>query len=52
MEVHTRACPRFGGLWEAAVQSFKKHLKVVVGGTTLTFEEISTVLVQIEACLN
>ena len=30
--------PNFGGLWEAAVKRFKKHLKVVVGETKLTFD--------------
>ncbi len=44
--------PHFGGLWEAAVKSMKTHLRRVVGDVKLTFEEFSTVLTQIEACLN
>ena len=40
----------FGGLWEAAVKSTKTHLKTP--DVKLTFEEMSTILVQIEACLN
>ncbi|XP_028164620.1 uncharacterized protein LOC114355798 [Ostrinia furnacalis] len=44
--------PNFGGLWEAGVKSVKYHLKRIVGQSTLTFEELSTVLCQVEACLN
>ena len=44
--------PHFGGLWEAAVKSLKKHLKRIVSNVKLTFEEMTTVLAQIEACLN
>ena len=44
--------PHFGGLWEAAVKSAKTHLRRIVGEVKLTYEELSTVLAQIEACLN
>lgn len=46
------SAPHFGGLWEAAVKSLKHHLRRVLGETTLTFEEMSTLLAQVEACLN
>ena len=44
--------PHFGGLWEAAVKSLKYHLRRIVGNAHLTFEQMKTVLCQIEAVLN
>ena len=39
----------FGGLWDAAVKSMKLHFRRVIGET---YEELITVLSQIESCLN
>lgn len=41
-----------GGIHEAAVKSAKHHLRRVVGAQQLTFEEMATLLVHVEACLN
>jgi hypothetical protein len=44
--------PHFGGLWEAGVKSVKHHLHRVLGPSCPTYEELSTLIIQIEACLN
>ena len=46
------SAPHFGGLWEAGVKSVKFHLNRLIGTTRLTYEELSTVTIQIEGCLN
>ncbi|XP_037828346.1 uncharacterized protein LOC119616154 [Lucilia sericata] len=44
--------PHMGGLWEAGVKSFKLHFRKEVKDCKFTFEELSTILARIEACLN
>ena len=44
--------PHFGGLWEAAVNSLKRHFFRTVGKTRLQLHQFLTVLTQIEAILN
>lgn len=46
------ASPHFGGLWEAGVKSTKHHLRRIMRDRILTYEELSTLLAQIESCLN
>ncbi|XP_018375252.1 PREDICTED: uncharacterized protein LOC108769021 [Trachymyrmex cornetzi] len=44
--------PHFGGLWEAAIKSAKYHMKRIIGNTSLNYDEMSTVIAEIEAILN
>jgi len=46
------SAPHFGGKWEAAVKSTKYHLKRVLKDAILTYEELTTITIQIEAVLN
>ena len=46
------SAPHFGGLWESAVRSAKKHLTRVLGSALYSFEELTTISCQVEACLN
>lgn len=51
-EFNPPAAPHMGGKWEAVVKSIKFHLKRTIGEKLLTFEELTTLLTQIEAILN
>lgn len=52
MASHLPAAPHFGGIWEAGVKSVKTHLKHILINKTPTFEELCTLLCQIEAVWN
>ncbi|UYV67891.1 hypothetical protein LAZ67_5002421 [Cordylochernes scorpioides] len=44
--------PYFGSLWEVGVKALKYHIKRIIGKQVLPYEEILTLQVQIESCLN
>lgn len=46
------ASPHFGGLWEANIKSMKRLLLKVTRSNVLNFEELNTIIVQIESILN
>ena len=44
--------PHMGGIWESNIKCVKTHLFRVVGNQILTYEELNTVLIQIETLMN
>ena len=44
------AAAHFGGIWESGVRSIKHHLRRILGNCAPTFEELNTLLCQIEMC--
>ncbi|UYV65449.1 hypothetical protein LAZ67_3004411 [Cordylochernes scorpioides] len=41
--------PHFDGLWEAGIKCLKYHFRRILGETLLTYEELLTLIVQIES---
>lgn len=46
------SAPHQGGIWEAAVKQMKHHMKRIIGADKYTYEAVSTLLAEIEACMN
>ena len=44
--------PWWGGFWERMVQTVKKCLRKAIGQATLTFDQLQTLLIEIEAIVN
>ena len=44
--------PWWGGFWERLVKSIKRPLKKVIGRTSLTYDQIQSLIVEIEGLLN
>lgn len=51
-EMNPPYASHFGGLWEAGIKSTKYHLVRVMKDSKFTYEELSTLITQIESCLN
>ena len=47
-----KKAPWWGGIFERLVRSVKRCLKKTIGGATLTYEELLTVVVEVEMILN
>ncbi|XP_055605705.1 uncharacterized protein LOC129753880 [Uranotaenia lowii] len=45
------AAPHFGGLWEAAVKSSKRHLLKVIRENAASYEDLNTLFIKIEVCI-
>lgn len=44
--------PWWGGYWERLVRSIKSPIKKVIGRSTLSYDEMSTLLTEVEAVIN
>jgi hypothetical protein len=52
LEIHSPTSTPLRRTWEAAVKSMKYHLRRTLGAQIATYEELYTLLTEIEACLN
>lgn len=48
----TPLAPHHGGLWESGIKMVKFHIKRIMGNSLYTYEELNTLIVQIEAIIN
>jgi hypothetical protein len=51
-EYITEKAPGHGGFWERMVESVKRCLKKILGRTSLNFEALRTILVEVETTIN
>ena len=44
--------PWWGGFWERMIKTVKQSLKKAIGRTTLTYDELNTILIEVESIVN
>ena len=44
--------PWWGGFWERLIQSIKKPIKKILGKATIDYDEMSTILIEVEGVIN
>ena len=44
--------PWWGGFWERMVKTVKQSLKKAIGRTTLTYDELNMILIELESIVN
>ena len=47
----TEKAPWWGGFWERRVQSIKTPLKKIIGRSSLTYDELNTILIEVEGLI-
>ena len=52
MEIYCGEGPLVGGFWERLVQSVKRSLRKSIGRSHLTYEQLHTLIVEVEAIVN
>ncbi len=48
----TERAPWWGGFWKRLVRSVKRPLKKIIGRSSLTYDELNTILTEVEALIN
>ena len=52
MEIYCGEAPWWGGFWERLIQSVRRSLRKSIGRSHLTYEQLQTLIVEVEAISN
>ena len=52
MEILIEKAPWWGGFWERLIQSVKRSIKKTVGRTSLGYDELNTLVVEVESLIS